>query len=429
MNLHNLGIGSAVLALLAGAPHAKAATLCVSSNGSYPCYTRIADAVRAAAPGDTIQVGPGTYRESITITKPLSLTTENAIVDATGLSRGFFIDGLSSPGLSNVTISGFAIRNANFEGVLVLNSSGVTISNNNVTGNNKGLTKGTCRGLDAFETNESYDCGEGIHLMGADHAVVTNNTSVGNSGGILLSDDTGATHNNLVSFNNVSENPYACGITLASHMPYGTATKPTPIPNTRYAYGVYNNTVYGNRATRNGLLNGGGSGLGIFASAPGTMAYGNVGVDNYLAENGLPGIALHAHAPFQNLTDNMLVGNTIVSNGADYQDATTPGPTGVNIYSVTPQTGNMVVDNHISSESYGVAVNMPGVPVQVQYNSLGASNAGVANFGAGPVIATDNWWNCPTGPGASGSGCASVFGPGVVATPWLKVPVPGQPNF
>ncbi|MBE7159375.1 MAG: hypothetical protein INR62_13250, partial [Rhodospirillales bacterium] len=139
--------------------------------------------------------------------------------------------------------------------------------------------------------------------------------------------------------------------------------------------------------------------------------------------------ALHAHAPFQNLTDNMLVGNTVVNNGADYQDASTPGPTGVNIYSATPQAGNMVVNNHISGESYGVGVKVPAVPVQVQYNSLTVSGPGVANFGVGPVIATENWWGCPSGPGVSGSGCASAFGMGVVSTPWLTSPVPGQPSF
>ena len=407
---------------------AKAATLCVSSDGSWPCYTHIAAAVAAAAPGDTIKVGPGTYAESITVTKAVSITTESAIVDATGLSRGFFVDGMAAPGLSGVNISGFTIRNANFEGVLVLNASAVTLSNNTVTGNNRSISHptGTCKGLEAFETNEGADCGEGIHLLGADHSIVTNNTSVGNSGGILLSDDTGATHHNLISFNTVSENPYACGITMASHVPFGTATKPTPIPGFRFAYGVYSNTVYGNRSTRNGLSNGGGAGVGIFASAPGTMAHDNVAVDNYLAENGLPGIAMHAHAPVQNLNDNMLVGNTVVSNGPDTQDAATPGTAGINIYSLTPVTGNMFVGNHVQNEAYDVAVKVPA-PVQVQFNSLSGSGVGVANLGVGPVIATENWWSCPAGPGAAG--CSSVFGPSVQWSPWLTIPTPGQPSF
>jgi hypothetical protein len=40
-----------------------------------------------------------------------------------------------------------------------------------------------------------------------------------NSGGILLSDDTGARHHNLIIANLVHDNPFDCGITLASHPP------------------------------------------------------------------------------------------------------------------------------------------------------------------------------------------------------------------
>jgi hypothetical protein len=38
-----------------------------------------------------------------------------------------------------------------------------------------------------------------------------------NAGGILLSDDTGATHDNLIIGNIAQNNPFDCGITLASH--------------------------------------------------------------------------------------------------------------------------------------------------------------------------------------------------------------------
>ena len=51
---------------------AGAATLCVSSTGSAGCYSHIADAVNAAAPGDTVDIGPGTYAEGVTVLKPLS---------------------------------------------------------------------------------------------------------------------------------------------------------------------------------------------------------------------------------------------------------------------------------------------------------------------------------------------------------------------
>jgi len=70
----------------------------------------------------------------------------------------------------------------------------------------------------------------------------------GNSGGILLADDTGATHDNLISGNTVRDNPYACGITLASH-------PPAPLTGSATVLGVYHNTVHGNRSAREWLGN------------------------------------------------------------------------------------------------------------------------------------------------------------------------------
>ncbi len=433
----NIRISAPLLTFLAFALTlpAAAATLCVNSSGAPSCYTTISAAVAAASAGDTIQVGPGTYYESITVTKPLSFTTDNAILDATGKSRGFFVNGLTSPGLANVNISGFTIRNAMFEGILLLNTSMASVSNNTVMNNNQSLTAGTCPGLESFETNEQSDCGEGIHLSGVDHSVVTSNTITGNSGGILNSDDTGPTHDNVLTFNNVYDNPWACGITLASHPAYLPPVVPlgTTIPA---AYGVYHNTVYANRARHDGFANGGGSGVGIFASSPGTMSYGNVVVANYLTENGLPGIAMHAHAPNQILNDNILVGNTLINNAADSADAHTPGPTGINIYSLMPISGNMVVGNSIQNEAVDVAIHAPAIPVPstavpalVEFNSLEGNGVGIGNYGVGStVIAPENFWSCPNGPTITGS-CSTVSGPNVQWGPWLTNPLPTLPSF
>ena len=45
-------------------------------------------------------------------------------------------------------ISGFKIRNANFEGILIVNATDVTVVGNHVLDNNKSLdiAGGTCRG-------------------------------------------------------------------------------------------------------------------------------------------------------------------------------------------------------------------------------------------------------------------------------------------
>src|SRR6185437_6801362 len=115
--------------------------------------------------------------------------------------------------------------------------------------NNKALNISTpaCPGIPAFETNEGEDCGEGIHLMATHHSAVLRNTVAGNSGGILITDETGPNNNNTISDNFVHNNPFDCGITLASH---GPAT--SVIPSATLPYGVRYNTVSNNRSWNNG---------------------------------------------------------------------------------------------------------------------------------------------------------------------------------
>ncbi len=429
----------AALSFVPLAQPALAATLCVDSQGAFPCYARIGDAVAAASAGDVVRVGPGTYFESVTITRPVSVVTENAIVDATGRSRGFFVDGLGPMPLKQVNISGFTVRNARFEGVLVVNASTVTLSNNTVVNNNQALAGSSCPGLDDFEGNTaSRDCGEGIHLLGVDHSVVTNNTVQGNAGGVLVTDDTAAAHDNLISFNTITNNAYASGVTLASNAASLMVQKVGPLaladtfsddpPSaSNISFGVYHNTIYGNRARGNGLGNRSGAGVAIYGTVSGSSAYGNVVAANLLTENALPGVALHANGFGQNLNDNLILGNTVIANGADTQDAATTAPTGVSLYSSVPVTGNMVVGNVVQAEALDVAVQSPSL-VQVGFNSLQGNGAGVANLGSGPVVAVENFWSCPNGPTLPQS-CSTVSGSNVQFDPWLMMPLPAQPSF
>jgi parallel beta-helix repeat protein len=320
---------------------------------------------------------------------------------------------MASPNLSSVHIGGFIVKNANFEGILIANTSASSVSANVVMGNNKALANAACPGIDAFETNEQDDCGEGIHLLGADHILVTGNIVQNNSGGILLSDDTAATHDNLISANSVTNNAADCGITLASHAPAASTGSAMPL-------GVFHNTVYGNDAEKNGTTASGGAGVGIFASIPGASAYANVVANNVLRNNGLPGIALHAHTPGQKLTDNILVANTLDGNGADTEDAATSGPTGINLFAVSPATGNIAALNTIRNEDIDISANTPAL-LQTQFNNLVGGKTGVANAGANTIDATWNWWGCVSGPNAGGN-CTATTGPNILTTPWLPFP-------
>src|ERR1700729_2303808 len=78
-------VSGAALTAVSGPAHA--ASLCVNAAASSGCMATIGAAVAAASPGDTINVAPGTYKESITIGKSLSLIGTDAtkvIIDATG---------------------------------------------------------------------------------------------------------------------------------------------------------------------------------------------------------------------------------------------------------------------------------------------------------------------------------------------------------
>lgn len=391
-----------------------AATLCVNPAGSSGCYSKIGAAVSAAGVGDRINIGAGRYSEGVVVNKPLALVgagSEATIINAKGQPNGIYIDGLDHPGMSGVLITGLTVTNANFEGILVTNSSYLVISQNHVTGNNQSLdvAAGTCPGVPVFETNEGQDCGEGIHLMGVDHATVAQNESDLNSGGILLTDETGHNHDNVVAGNNVHDNPFACGITMASHPPSPDAASKLP-------YGVFNNTITGNTSENNGFgTPGAGAGVGIFAAGPGNQSFGNKVIGNVLRNNGLPGVTVHNHAappgaPGIDLNDTVIVGNTISGNAADTADAATPGSTGINIYSLAPVHGTIIAGNTIENEADAVVINTQG-SIEVHLNNLLGSDDGILNLGKGAIDATVNYWGCAGGPGTTG--CSAATGPSI----------------
>lgn len=420
MNSYGLvGRISICAALLSGfSLLAEGSTLCVNSQGRNGCYSTITAAVAAAAPESVIKVAPGVYKEDVTIGKSLSLIgagRDSTIINADRLPNGIFIDGINNPGLSHVVVAGFTIENANYEGILAANASSVTILKNLVRGNDKSLDPSTdsCPGISDFETAEGFDCGEGVHLMGIHHSNITDNIVVKNAGGILLSDDTGAAHDNVISGNVVGENPFDCGITLASHPPATLTGSSTPL-------GVFHNTISGNESFRNGLgADGAGAGVGIFDSVPGAMNYGNVVVKNYLHDNGMPGVAIHSHTPNQKLDDNVIVANRIAGNGVDTGDAATPGRTGINLFGVSPLSGTVVLENVIEREDVDIFVKNPA-DIDIHLNQLLGKGAGINNSGPGRVDATENWWGCHTGPETEG--CTSVSGD-VLFDPFLKEPI------
>ena len=393
------------------------AASCVNPHGTSGCFSSISAAVAAASPHQVILVGPGKYKEDVVIGIPLTLIgtgRDVTFIDATGLSNGVYVDGPDHPGLSNVLVAGFTIENANFECILVTNASRVTISKNRVVNDDVDLNidSDTCSRQPAFETSEGDDCGEGIHFIAVDHSVISNNISEDNAGGILITDETGTTPPNLISGNIVRNNPYDCGITLASHPSFTSTGAP---------YGIFENTIINNESTHNGTeIPGAGAGVGIFTFLPGGRVSENLVLRNVLKNNGLPGIAFHAHSPGEDLNNNVVAGNIISGNGADTEDSATPGTAGINIFGVSPITGTVLLSNIITDEADDIVTNTPA-EINAHLNQLLGGGIGVNNLGTGTVDARENWWGCWAGP--SGTGCTTIAGDGVQFKPWLFAPI------
>ena len=423
---------------------AAANTLCVNPSGSNGCYSKIQTAVNHALANDIINVAAGTYNEEVDIGIALSLIGAGATsstINATGLAHGIFVDGFDHPGLHNVTISGFTVRNALFEGILVVSASDVTIRNNSIVNNDKspglkftGQLIGCPNqpGNEVYETDETGDCGGALHLVGTVNSIVSGNLITGNADGVLISDETAESRDNLLIHNTITNNPLECGIVLASH-PRSGNTSPPFAPH----HGVDHNTVAENISDGNGVKIGG-AGAGLFSDGAGRgRVSDNVIVRNQLTNNGLGGVALHTHVgpatphhpfPADDMSGNQIIGNFIAGNLADQFDTATPGRVGININSGdggSPVRGTVISQNVIRNEDVDIAINVPN-EVDIHLNTLGGGKIGVADVCTldgstactGSIDATENYWGCPAGPG--GSGCTTVSGSDIRFAPWLK---------
>jgi parallel beta helix pectate lyase-like protein len=411
----------ACIAAVSLALPAFGASRCVNPGGTNGCEKNIQSAINAASPGDTINVARGKYPGNVIIDRPIALLGAGAattVIDATGSSNGIHVDGYDNAGLSRVIIRGFTVQNANQQGVLVTNAADVSIMENRITGNDRALVLSpnaapTCPGLPSYlAAFQGMDCGEGIQLSGVTNSTVADNVIEHNSGGILVTDDTAPNHDNFITHNLVRDNPYDCSITLATHDLNPTQGMPPK--------GVYHITVKGNTVVHNGLANGEGAGVGIFAPTPGSQNYGNVIVENTLADNGLPGVTLHSHAPGQNVSGHLIANNTIYGNGPDAESGSME-KAGIAIIAdpgAGAVSGIKVAGNKVYGEGIDVLFDAPG-ELLVHQNSL-FDDTGLANLGTGTVDATVNWWRCSRGPGKPG--CAAVEGSNVQVAPALERP-------
>ncbi len=344
-------------------------------------YRTIQAAVNAAPAGGTVTVCQGTYHEQVAISKPLSLVGLQATIDESGVTPTLKV---SIPGLgtqtifagvvilsSHVQFSGFTVTHALGEGVVAAGLTSpirdISIRHNSVVHNDLGggvppaSTYFEC----AAEGQAPGDCGEGVHFIAVAYSQITGNRIADNSGGVLLSDDTGPTHNNLVANNVVTGNSSDCGITVPGHNPGALNGAGVPQPSVA---GVYDNVIRNNVVTDNGLA---GEGAGVlFANATaGTASYNNLVEYNYIAGNGLSGVTMHAHTikpgQFEDLNGNTIIGNKIGKNNIDGDPLDSPAspsdlsPTGVLVFSGGAPVSVTIARNLISDNHFGIWLSKP----------------------------------------------------------------------
>ena len=342
-------------------------------------FATISAAVAASKAGGVVVACRGTYTEDVVIPIPLTLIGESATINATGLAgaptgaiegqapfNGITIES------SHVTVEGFKVEGAEGEGILAVNPNpvpetvagmqlftgtpitDVKILHNDVTGNDLGNQNPNSPYL--FCTpNGGGDCGEGIHLLSVAHSVVLGNKSVGNSGGILLTDEFGPNHDNLIARNLVPNNVNDCGITIPSHNLGLDPTTGKPDPSFG---GVYRNKVIGNVVTGNGTK-GFGAGIGVFAPSPFSASYDNLVSGNFVEGNGLAGISVHSHAPNAFVDGNVFTRNVIGTNNVTFEDGADVSPkdtqtTGILIWSAVSVYHFTVTNNIIFDNAVGV---------------------------------------------------------------------------
>ena len=359
--------------------HAKRGGADKSCNSA--AYKTIQSAINAAPGGGKIVVCPGVYHEQVAVAKALSLEGRRAVIDEKNVTPTYVVN---PPGVgpltifagvvvvsSHVRISGFKITNALGEGILAAGVTGtihgLSISHNAVVHNDLG--GGVPPASTYFECQAQGeipgDCGEGIHLLSVAWSQVRGNFVAGNSGGVLLTDETGPTHHNLIAGNTITNNAFDCGITVPGHNPNALDAKGKRQPSVA---GVYDNVIWGNVVTRNGLK---GEGAGVlFANAgPGTGSYGNLVAHNYIAGNELSGVTMHAHTlgpgQFEDLNGNKIIDNVIGTNNLGGDPLDSPASpkdlltTGVLVFSGGTPVSVTIAHNRISHNHFGIWLSTP----------------------------------------------------------------------
>ena len=256
-------------------------------------FCSIVPAASRINPGQTVQVGSGTYTEAVTVPTSATPTAPIVFTAAPGASPVVSggTNGFSISNKSYVTVNGFDIRTTTGVGISVQNSSNITISNNHVSYAGQPVSGQTKSGIFLSSVRDSTVTGNtvdhntsyGIYLNGSTRNVIKGNESFSNAqvfqraaSGIRLYNSTG----NTVDSNRTHDNEDT-GIES-----FTGANDNLIINNVTYDngdHGIDNFASTGQRILGNTAYRNVTAGINVEGGSTGATIANNVSVDNGIA--------------------------------------------------------------------------------------------------------------------------------------------------
>jgi PGF-pre-PGF domain-containing protein len=341
--------------LLAGT--SSAATIMVNHTGQQECFAgyswynnTIQSALNVASNNDKVVICSGTYAESITVNKAVTLTANNT-------TRAYDVIVNSAGGdvitvtVNNVNISWLKAQGAGggYAGIRV-NANYVNLSNNWLTSNWYGIY---------LSSSSNYN-------------TLTNNTANGNGNfGIFLDS---SSNNNILTNNNASGNSFGIQLYVSSN--YNNLTDNTVSGNSNYGITLHSsssNTLTGNNASSNSY------GIQLYSSSSNTLT------NNTASGNSMHGIHLY-YSSNNILTGNNASGNSL--NGIRFDYSSNNNLTNNNVSGnsndgirLSSSSSNTLTGNNVSGNYYGITLDSSSSNTLTGNNIYNSANNGTTITG------------------------------------------------
>ncbi len=392
----------------------------------------IQDEIDSASNGDTINIPAGTYTETVTVNKEVTLLGANHDVDpAGGLDRGgeSVITGAVKITADNVTVNGFKMTSSSY---IEISNASNSAFNVNVSYN---ILEDTTWADGAIDLNGGNRC---------DGGYIGYNTISGASGyGIQTIQNEDVT----IEYNHVLNSSGFAAIAAGYHSGTGIVIHGNTITNSggkginywAEDGGVITDNVITNstheaiftdvQATISGnqISGGGGYGIQVYWGAGGSMISGNtifgtsadginaiesVTITNNDISGSYQGIQIWA------AMGTLIDGNNIHDNtywGLSIQYGVTNATVENNQFTNNPYTGVTVWGD---GDGSGIHINFNNITGNGTWGGV-ESKRTTSN-----VDATCNWWDDVSGPSGSGSGSGDAVSDYVDFEPWLLSEAP-----